>query len=301
MWVAVALCLLVQYLSSEAKVAVLPMLRHNDGIVGGEDIDISEAPYQVSLQVKGRHYCEGTLVAKDIVITAAHCLNSYFHLFKCLIFRKVTKLNLKFLVAIYAQFPVSIEKLFCFSLDASIYQIRAGSSFSDRDGELYLVAKVLPHPKFDYEEFDSDIGIVWLSEPVEVSDKIATVEMKECVDEVPDGDIVQVTGWGWTEPIRSLAHNDLMLQRVLIPKIADSKCRDAYDHLFTENMLCAGLPEGGKNACFDSGGPLIHNGKLAGVVSFSRGCARPDYPAVYAKVSALRKWINEQLNGDKKP
>ncbi|XP_063834006.1 vitellin-degrading protease-like [Ostrinia nubilalis] len=261
MWGAVALCLLVQYLSSEAKVAVLPMLRHNDGIVGGEDIDISEAPYQVSLQVKGRHYCGGTLVAKDIVITAAHCLNS---------------------------------------LDASNYQIRAGSSYSDRDGELYPVANVLPHPKFDYEELDSDIGIVWLSKPVEVSDKVGCwlkpVEMKGVGEEVPDGDIVQVTGWGSTEPARSLARNDLMLQRVLIPKVADSKCRDAYGKYFTGNMLCAGLPEGGKNACYgDSGGPLIHNGKLAGVVSFGIGCARPDYPAVYAKVSALRGWIDEQL------
>ncbi|XP_063834121.1 vitellin-degrading protease-like [Ostrinia nubilalis] len=257
MWVAVALCLLVQFLSSEAKVAVLPMLRHNDGIVGGEDIDISEAPYQVSLQVNGRHSCGGTLVAKHIVITAAHCIGT---------------------------------------LDASKYQIRAGSSFSGRDGELYRVAKVLRHPNYGQNDYDSDIAIMWLSKPVRLSDKIETVEMKGVGEEVPDGDIVQVTGWGQTTPERSWVYNDRMLQRVLIPKIADSKCRDAYDDLFTDNMLCAGLPEGGKNACYgDSGGPLIHNGKLAGVVNFGYGCARPEWPAVYAKVSALRQWVDEQL------
>lgn len=58
----------------------------------------------------------------------------------------------------------------------------------------------------------------------------------------------------------------------------------------TENMICAGLPEGGKDSCQgDSGGPLQVDlaGKrtnryyLVGVVSNGKGCARPRLPGVY--------------------
>lgn len=54
-------------------------------------------------------------------------------------------------------------------------------------------------------------------------------------------------------------------------------------------MLCAGLPEGGKDHCHgDSGGPLqVLAGRrgnqyyLAGIVSFAMGCALAEFPGVY--------------------
>ncbi|GBP16787.1 Trypsin 3A1 [Eumeta japonica] len=43
-------------------------------VVGGEPIDIKEAPYQVSLQLAGRHHCGASLIDRDLVLTAAHCI-----------------------------------------------------------------------------------------------------------------------------------------------------------------------------------------------------------------------------------
>lgn len=43
----------------------------------------------------------------------------------------------------------------------------------------------------------------------------------------------------------------------------------------------------------DSGGPLVINGTLIGLVSFGLGCARANAPGVYASVPALREFITE--------
>lgn len=61
-------------------------------------------------------------------------------------------------------------------------------------------------------------------------------------------------------------------------------------------MICAGFPEGKKDACVgDSGGPLVSNGRQIGVISFGYGCAQPNYPGVYANVASALKWILKNI------
>ena len=98
-----------------------------------------------------------------------------------------------------------------------------------------------------------------------------------------------------------------VLQYVQVPVISNSACQSAYgldqngDDVITESMICAGYPgEGGKDACGgDSGGPLVCNdgGKaiLAGVVSWGRFCADPEYPGVYARTTHILDWIISQM------
>merc|ERR1712196_76725 len=47
-----------------------------DRIVGGTDASPREFPFQVSLQMSwgGSHFCGGSLIAPNKVLTAAHCL-----------------------------------------------------------------------------------------------------------------------------------------------------------------------------------------------------------------------------------
>uniref|UniRef100_A0A3Q1EUP0 trypsin n=1 Tax=Acanthochromis polyacanthus TaxID=80966 RepID=A0A3Q1EUP0_9TELE len=86
------------------------------------------------------------------------------------------------------------------------------------------------------------------------------------------------------------------LQEVNVPIVTNSDCSNSYGGI-TDNMICAGLTEGGKDSCQgDSGGPLVSKNDsiwvLAGVVSFGNGCAEPNFPGVYARVSQYQSWIN---------
>ncbi|MEQ2227307.1 hypothetical protein ILYODFUR_036363, partial [Ilyodon furcidens] len=65
-------------------------------------------------------------------------------------------------------------------------------------------------------------------------------------------------------------------------------------------MICAGVTQGGKDSCQgDSGGPMVSNLNnrwiQAGIVSFGKQCALPNFPGVYSRVSQYQAWINSQI------
>jgi Trypsin len=95
-----------------------------------------------------------------------------------------------------------------------------------------------------------------------------------------------------------------ILQEVVVEVISNKLCNgeDAYNgYVNTEAMMCAGLMEGGKDACSgDSGGPLFekkYDGSMIqmGLVSFGNGCARANRPGVYTRLSSYSEWIDQQI------
>merc|ERR1719318_2357717 len=44
------------------------------GIIGGEEAPLHEFPWQISLRALGVHICGGSIINRNQVITAAHCV-----------------------------------------------------------------------------------------------------------------------------------------------------------------------------------------------------------------------------------
>ena len=103
-----------------------------------------------------------------------------------------------------------------------------------------------------------------------------------------------VSGWGTLSFGGSLPSQ---LQAVKVYIICREECNAAYAVYggITENMICAGVSGGGKDACQgDSGGALVCDGQAAGIVSWGVGCALADYPGVYSNVATLRSFVTNQ-------
>merc|ERR1712098_410095 len=113
-------------------------------------------------------------------------------------------------------------------------------------------------------------------------------------EEYDAGTMCTVTGWGTTTEGGSLGR---VLQKVDVPVVSDADCRDAYGvNDVYDSMICAGLPQGGKDSCQgDSGGPFMCGNQPSGIVSWGYGCAEPGYPGVYTQTSYFIDWINENL------
>ncbi|XP_006864491.1 PREDICTED: serine protease 52-like [Chrysochloris asiatica] len=150
----------------------------------------------------------------------------------------------------------------------------------------HQVAKLITHPDFDHFILDNDIALILLKFPMDFSVKKAPICLSE-VNKIEKWKNCWVTGWGIIDPIQ---HVLPALQKVNLQLVQWKMCSQVVP-LLTQNMLCAGYPEGGKDACQgDSGGPLVcqkmENQSLwyqVGIVSWGMGCGLKNKPGVYTK------------------
>jgi len=239
-------------------------------IVGGENAAVGELPWQV-LVSPGPFLCGGSLIDVQWVLTAAHCL--------------VDDNNT----------PIAPGEV----------QVVAGEydrSQIDGTEQQRAVSLVVVHPNYNPITSDNDIALLRLSTPVSLGPSVGLVPLisSPTHDALVAPDVSSlVSGWGATSEGGQSAS---ILQKVRLPIVSNDACNAVYNSGITQNMLCAGLAEGGKDSCQgDSGGPLVvpdgAGWRLAGVVSFGIGCARPNVYGVYARVSQYIAWINSHISG----
>uniref|UniRef100_A0A3P9MDC4 Peptidase S1 domain-containing protein n=1 Tax=Oryzias latipes TaxID=8090 RepID=A0A3P9MDC4_ORYLA len=239
----------------------------NNRIVGGQDAPAGFWPWQVSLQ-GSRHFCGGSLINNQWVLTAAHCFPS----------RSASGVNVVLgLQSLQGSNPNRVSR---------------------------TIATVIVHPNFNSATQNNDIALLQLSSPVTFNSYITPVCLPSTGSTFYSGVKTWVTGWGTIRSGVSLPAPQT-LQEVQIPIVGNRRCKCSYGaSSITDNMMCAGLLAGGKDSCQgDSGGPLVIKQNIrwiqAGIVSFGKGCALPNFPGIYTRVSQYQTWINTQITTNK--
>jgi trypsin len=237
-------------------------------ITNGEDAQIEDIYWQVSIRNSdplysnlGGHFCGGTVIKSNWILTAAHCVENR-------------------------------------TLPSMIQVIQGLDDLTLGAGARISVTKIVMHEKYDPETKDNDIALLRLSNPI-TSRPISLITPKEEVDALPPTTRVLISGWGHTkEDGKKSPKLQKAIVEIIDRTVCNSP--DSYKGTITDNMLCAASedkPGKIKDSCQgDSGGPMVlrHPDKgpiLVGVVSFGYGCARAKYYGVYTRVSKYIDWI----------
>nr|XP_046214520.1 transmembrane protease serine 9-like [Oncorhynchus gorbuscha] len=258
--------LLIQ--ESYCQLEVCGTTSFNNKIVGGEDAPAGSWPWQASIHQFGGHVCGGSLINKEWVMSAAHCFSG-------------SSPN-----------------------DWNIILGRQNQEGSNPNEVSRTVAQIVLHPVYDSDTNDNDIALLRLTSPVNFTNYIRPVCLAASDSVYHNGTDSWVTGWGKINEGKFLP-SPQALQEVEVPVLGNRQC-NCLNRVgsVTDNMLCAGVLTGGKDSCQgDSGGPMVAKQNSvwiqSGVVSWGFGCARPNRPGVYTRVSRYQPWIDSKITTDK--
>ncbi|MBN3296869.1 TRY3 protein, partial [Amia calva] len=222
-------------------------------------VRISNVPYQASIMSKTFHYCGGALISPSWVLSAAHC---YIR---------------------PSEMVVDLGSSAVWIQGQKTQRIRAD--------------KICLPPFYNRSEMiHHDIMLIKLFRPAVLGSTIQVVELPGPHDSVATGQRCLISGFGKTSDEGRMLG---LLRAANVTVMSTDLCNQSYEGLVTANMMCAGDRLGRKDACYgDSGGPLICDRKLFGVISWGRRCGSTTYPGVYTYVIKYLDWIHQCITSD---
>lgn len=251
-------------------------------IIGGKITTEKEGKgiFQLTIDPTKYSYCTATKVAKNFILTSAHCFNKN-------------------------QNPSQIG-----------INERVNNQFNKFN--IYKVKRTHIHPSYlkspgDFETYD--VALVELRANKSF-DKIGTNQIS--FDVTPDGVTVEYWGYGCQKsmlrphegyPIRKKSLNTTLGRVALERNLGgqDSLVRRYKNHIYKNNLLTPGIEFDGKSSsiCFgDSGGPVFYKGKVVGINSTftSRYIKNDGYPGsdatdlnIHLRLSIVKDWVNTTI------
>ncbi|XP_053753056.1 putative serine protease 42 isoform X3 [Panthera pardus] len=188
----------------------------NAKILGGQEAEDGKWPWQVSVRIRGKHVCGGSLITQQWVLTAGHCILSRFH------------------------YDVKMG-------DRSVYK--------EITSVLVPVRDIIVHPQLSVVgTIQKDLALLQLLYPVNFTMTIQPICIPQKTFRVEAGTTCWVTGWGRKEEyggdlITSVLHEvdqDIIHHEKCNEMI--QKAMKTTRDVVLEGMLC-GYKGAGKDLC----------------------------------------------------
>lgn len=231
-------------------------------IIGGSEARANNHNFAVSLQDSIGHFCGGSLIARDVVLTAAHCQGGSYDV---VLGRHDLDSGSGQKIRMARELPHPEYKRKSTDNDFMVVFLKSAATLN-RD-----VDTVTLNDDSSIPEVGRGVTVMgWGDTDIrDIVLKLSDVLREVQVNIVSNSDCDDSSG------------------------TIDGD-REDYNGKITQNMLCA---RGNRqDSCQgDSGGPLVSGSTQVGVVSWGISCASNSFPGVYARVSRAYDWIEREV------
>ena len=236
----------------------------NSRIIGGYEAKPNVHSYAASLHDDYGHFCGGSLITRNCILSAAHCRGGEYNV---ALGRHDLRTEEGQVFRVESEVPHPDYDEFTTDFDFMLVFLRSPATLN---GDISLV------------KLNDDPSVPRVGQrvtPMGWGDTDERDEVSQLSDVLMKTEVRVISGAECDESSGNIGGYE-----------------DSYNGQITPNMLCAEAPN--TDSCQgDSGGPLVttYGEKQVGVVSWGIGCASEHFPGVYARVSRVYPWIEREV------
>ncbi|XP_077260637.1 chymotrypsin-2-like [Temnothorax americanus] len=232
-------------------------------LVNGIPANIEDYPHSVSIRVNNNHICGGSIIDKQYILTAAHC----------------------------------VVPLIRDSKKMQSTTVVAGSAYLNSGGKAYKVQRLWIHENYNPNSPSGrapyDIGLIKLTLPIQFGPKVRQIGLPR--RNIAENDGVTIAAWGAMGLGKPIHKN---LQKLYANAMLPQECQQYHGNsmLIHNNEFCTLISYGTGLCTGDSGSGLLRNSDrtIVGLVSGVRPCAI-GYPDIYTNVYTFVPWIQQKM------